>query len=401
MNSNTDIVIAGAGIVGLTTAYQIKKMRPSLKVKVLEKEAGPALHQTGRNSGVVHTGVYYKPGSLKAKNCIEGRKELLHFCNEHTIAYQKKQKLIVATDPKEFPRLREIYNRGKENGVPNIRLISQAEVKELEPNITAIEALLVPECHIIDYKKVASSLCNWILRNDGEILFNEPVFEIRQERGGCKIIGKKSDYQSRFFINCTGLFSDRIAKASSHPALHQIIPFRGEYYEIASEKQHLVQSLIYPVPNPNFPFLGVHLTPMICGKLEAGPNAILALAREGYRKKDFNWKDIKEFLGYPGFWKMAARYWKAGAYEIARSFSKELFLRDLRRFAPSIDEKDLIPGGIGIRAQVVTREGKLLDDFSFCEEGNSLHVLNAPSPAATASFAIGQTLAKMAIKGLA
>ncbi len=394
----TDVIIAGAGIVGLATAYQIKKMRPSWKIQILEKEEGPAYHQTGRNSGVVHSGVYYKPGSLKAKNCIEGRKELLEFCNEHSIPYEKKPKLIVATAPQEFPRLQEIYNRGNENGVPHIQLLSQAEVKTIEPNVNALKALLIPECHIIDYKKVALSLCNWILENGGEIIFGSQVDQIEQEKGICKIAGKSNNYQSRYFINCTGLFSDRIAKASLHPVPHQILPFRGEYFELIPEKQNLVQSLVYPVPDPNFPFLGVHLTPMINGKLEAGPNAVLALAREGYRKVDYNWKDVKEIFGFQGFWKMAARYWKAGAYEIARSFSKQLFLRDLRRLVPSIDEKDLVPGQAGIRAQAVTRDGKLLDDFSLCEEGNCLHVLNAPSPAATASFAIGRTLAEMAIK---
>lgn len=396
--NHSDVIIAGAGIVGLATAYQIKRMRPGWKVHVLEKEPAPALHQTGHNSGVVHTGVYYKPGSLKAKNCIDGRKELLSFCDAHRIPYQKKHKLIVATHTKELPRLQEIYKRGQANGVPGLKLLSKAQVAEIEPNVNALEALLVPECHIIDYRKVSEVLCDWIRTHQGDITFNEPVIEIKQQEKSCLIIGKNKNYQSRYFINCTGLYSDRIARASLHPVSHQILPFRGEYYELSSEKRGLVDGLIYPVPDPKFPFLGVHLTPMINGKVEAGPNAILALAREGYRKSDFDWRDTKELFAFPGFWKMAARYWRAGAYELARSFSKQIFLRDLRRLVPAIEEKDLTPGGAGIRAQVVTREGKLLDDFALFQERNCMHVLNAPSPAATASFSIGRTLAEMAIQ---
>ncbi len=388
-----DVIIAGAGLVGLATAYQLLKIRPDLKVCILEKESGPAAHQSGRNSGVVHTGIYYKPGSLKAKNCIEGRKELLAFCETQGISYQKKYKLIVAIHPRELAKLREIHSRGETNGVPGIKLLSKEEVRAIEPNVNALEALFIPECHIIDYKQVANSLCNWIQKQGGEIVFNEPVMEVREGT----VIGKSKTYSCSFFINCAGLHSDRIARSALGKVMHQILPFRGEYYELAPGKRNLVQGLIYPVPDPKFPFLGVHLTPMINGKVEAGPNAILAFAREGYRKSDFNWKDVKEILFYPGFWRMAYNYWQAGAYEMVRSFSKQVFLRDLRRLVPAIDEKDLSPGGAGIRAQVVTREGKLLDDFAFLREHNFLHVLNAPSPAATASFSIGRTLAKMAL----
>jgi len=385
-----DVVIAGAGIVGLATAYQLLHSHPDWKIIILEKEAAAALHQTGRNSGVVHTGIYYKPGSLKAKNCIEGRKELLTFCDTEGIAYQKKHKLIVATRDEEFPRLLEILTRGQMNRVPGIRLLSEEQVHELEPHVQALQAILIPECHIIDYKQVAQALCRWIQQHGGQIVFNEPLTELREE-GHIRT----NSYSCRYFINCTGLHSDRIARNATGTVPHQILPFRGEYYELAEEKKNLVQGLIYPVPDPKFPFLGVHLTPMMNGKVEAGPNAVLAFAREGYRKRDFDWADMKELLGYSGFWQMAARYWKPGVYEIIRSMSKRLFLKDLQRLVPSIQAKDLSPGGVGIRAQVVTREGKLLDDFAFMRQGNMLHVINAPSPAATASFAIGRTLAQM------
>lgn len=392
------IIIAGAGLVGLTTAYQLLRIDPKLKILILEKESEPAAHQSGHNSGVVHTGIYYKPGSLKAKNCLEGRKELLCFCDEEGISYQKIHKLIVATQPEELPKLYEILDRGKANGVPGIELFNKEKVKEIEPYVNALEALFVPDCHIIDYKQVAKALCRWIQKNGGEIAFNEPVVAIRKEEQKCIIVGKSKTYSSSLFINCAGLHSDRLARMALGKATHQILPFRGEYYELVSEKKNLVKGLIYPVPDPKFPFLGVHLTPMINGKVEAGPNAILAFAREGYRKLDFNWKDIKEVLSYSGFWRMASKYWKAGVYEMIRSYSKKMFLRDLQRLVPKIKEEDLAPGGAGIRAQVVTREGFLLDDFAFQQDDRFLHVLNAPSPAATASFSIGRTLANMTLQ---
>lgn len=391
-----DVVIAGAGIVGLATAYQFMQLHPEWKIQILEKEPKPAMHQTGRNSGVVHTGIYYKPGSLKAKNCIQGRKKLLSFCDQENIPYQKKYKLIVATRAEELPRLEELFIRGQANGVPDLAILSREQAIELEPNLDAIQALYVPHCHIVDYSLVAAGLCNWIQRNNGSIAFNEPLLEVLD--GGRTCIAKNEVYKTRIFINCTGLYSDRLAKKATGKTLHQILPFRGEYYELIPEKKNVVNGLIYPVPDPRFPFLGVHLTPMMNGKVEAGPNAVLAFAREGYRKTDFDWRDVKEILSYPGFWKMASRYWKSGVYEVARSTSKKLFLKDLQRLIPSLGENDLEPGGSGIRAQVVTNEGKLFDDFLFLQEDSMLHVLNAPSPAATASFAIGQTLVTMVEK---
>ena len=393
---SVDVVIAGAGIVGLATAYQLMRLHPDWKIQILEKESKPALHQTGRNSGVVHTGVYYKPGSLKAKNCTLGRGELLSFCDQENIPYQKKYKLIVATRNEELPRLDEIFKRGLANGVPDLSILSQEQVVELEPNLNAIQALYVPHCHIIDYSRVAEGLCNWILRNGGLIAFNQPLIDVLD--GGRTCVAKSETYQTRIFINCTGLHSDRLAQKATGKTLHQILPFRGEYYELTPEKKNVVKGLIYPVPDPRFPFLGVHLTPMMNGKIEAGPNAVLAYAREGYRKTDFDWNDVKQILSYPGFWRMAAKYWKSGVYEFIRSSTKKIFLKDLRRLVPSLEEKDLLPGGAGIRAQVVTNEGKLCDDFAFMQENNMLHVLNAPSPAATASFAIGKTIAEMVEK---
>lgn len=376
------ITIVGAGIVGLATGYQLLKLNPDLNIRILEKESEVAKHQTGNNSGVVHSGIYYKPGSLKAKNCLAGKTELLQFCQQHGIPVQKLGKVIVAGDQSQLPRLKEIEARGLANGV-RLERIGPARLKEIEPHVQAIEALWIPEASIICYKQVARTLASEFKRMGGEIYFNTP-------------------YESHdgFLINCAGLFSDRIARKLLGEKLvpHRILPFRGEYYELSEEKRKLVNGLIYPVPDPRFPFLGVHLTRMINGHVEAGPNAILATAREGYRKSDFNIRDCADILSYPGFWKMAANYWKAGAYEMARSFSKKLFLRDLQKLVPAIEEKDLTVGGAGIRAQVVSRDGKLIDDFSILEEKNMIHVLNAPSPAATASFSIGRHIAEIALK---
>ncbi|HSX10421.1 MAG TPA: L-2-hydroxyglutarate oxidase [Chlamydiales bacterium] len=386
---NPNVIIIGAGIVGLATAYQILRSNPQLKVTILEKEVGPAMHQTGRNSGVVHSGIYYKPGSLKAKNCIAGRKELLSFCDENGVGYQTIHKLIVATRSEELPKLNEIFARGQANGVPS-SLIGKERIKEIEPHVDALEAIWIPKCQIIDYKEVAKALCSWLRNAGAEIIFREEVKKIESGR----VVGLNGTYQAEAIINCAGLHSDRLALSCSGGIQHQILPFRGEYYELVPERAHLVRGLIYPVPDPQFPFLGVHLTRMVNGKVEAGPNAVLALAREGYRKSDICFRDLGRVLAYRGFWKMALNYWKAGVYEMARSFSKQLFLRDLRRLVPAIEEKDLRPGGCGIRAQVVTREGRLLDDFALLQEKNTIHVMNAPSPAATASFSIGRTIAE-------
>lgn len=390
-----DVSIVGAGIVGLATAYQILKEKPHLKVSLFEKENEIGLHQTGRNSGVVHTGVYYKPGSLKALNCIAGRQELLRFCDAEGIPYKKRPKLILASNAKERQTLQEIFLRGQANQVPGLALLQREEVLERELLVSAEEALLVPDCHIIHFKEVALALSRKIESMGGKIFYGHEIVHFLTEDDRVVLLGKENTHFSRFALNCAGLHSDRLAKGLSK---HQIIPFRGEYYMLRKEREGMVKSLIYPVPDPQFPFLGVHLTEMMDGRLEAGPNAVLAFAREGYKWSQFSLKDMGRLLQYPGFWKMALRYWKAGCYEMARSLSKKLFLKDLQKLVPSLREEDLTQGGSGIRAQVVTREGKLLDDFAFARQGNVLHVLNAPSPAATASFAIGRSLAEKVFK---
>jgi L-2-hydroxyglutarate oxidase LhgO len=390
------VVIIGAGIVGLATGYQLLKAAPHLNIVILEKESSPAQHQTGNNSGVIHSGIYYKPGSLKAKNCLAGKNELLSFCTQFSIPTQKLGKVIVATQKDQIPRLAEIESRGRANDVL-LERIGPARLKEIEPHVQAIEALWVPDCSIISYRQVADQLAAEFIRLGGELRFQEAVHAIHP---GIIVESSKAIHQASHLINCAGLFSDRIARKAlgSQKVPHRILPFRGEYYELVESKRSLVNGLIYPVPDPRFPFLGVHLTRMINGHVEAGPNAILALAREGYRKTHINLIDCLDTLTYPGFWKMAAKYWRAGFYEIARSASKKLFLRDLQKLVPAIEEKDLCPGGAGIRAQVVARDGKLIDDFSILEEKNMVHVLNAPSPAATASFAIGRHIANRVLQ---
>ncbi len=397
MSKNTDVLIIGAGIVGLATAYQILQERPSTSIRIIEKETQPARHQTGRNSGVVHSGVYYKVGSSKARNCVEGREQLLRFCDEEGVSYQKLGKLIVATHTRELPMLEQIFARGVANGVAELEMIGPEKIQEIEPHVQAIRALHVPNCHVIHYPDVALRLCAKIQEKGVELVFGEKVHEILPTRNDVQVTTDQHHFQAKQVINCAGLFSDRIAKMTSPKEIcsQQILPFRGEYYELVENKRDLVKGLIYPVPNPQFPFLGVHLTRMLDGKVEAGPNAVLACAREGYRKRDFSLQDTLEILRFPGFWKMAWQYWNIGFYEIYRSLSKRAFLRDLQRLVPSIEESDLIPGGSGVRAQVVMRNGKMLDDFSIVREDKILHVLNAPSPAATASFSIGKQISDL------
>lgn len=392
----TDCLVIGAGLVGLATAYQILVSDPGLKVVVCDKEAKPAFHQSGRNSGVVHSGVYYKPGSLKAKNCREGRAELLRFAKER-VKVQDVHKVILAQTPREEEYLLELVKRAEANGILGAEIVGSERLREIEPNARATQALYLPNCQIIDYPTVAEELCKEIREKGGEIVFDEEIRKFGKDR----VIGSKQEYESKVVINCAGLHSDKIAKACLGSAEHQILPFRGEYYLLRDEKRSLVKGLIYPVPDPQFPFLGVHLTPMVNGKVEAGPNAVLAMAREGYRRTDFRLRDMGDVLSYPGFWKMAGKYWKAGVYEMARSASKHLFVKDVQRLLPAIVDADLIPGGTGIRAQVVKKDGLLMDDFCIREDIRSIHVVNAPSPAATACFAIGRTIAEKALLRLA
>jgi L-2-hydroxyglutarate oxidase len=387
------IMIIGGGIVGLATAYQLQKKHPSLHIIVMEKEEELATHQTGNNSGVVHSGIYYKPGSLKATNCIDGKKRLLEFCDEEGIAYEPCSKVLIASRNEELAPLQELKRRGDANGV-KVEKISKEKLHEIEPHVSGIGALLVPECHIIDYSSVALGMGQSFERNGGEIRRGEKVEYLHYSFPRWIVETNRGTYATDFIINCAGLHSDRIAKMAlpEKDLPCKILPFRGEYYLLKKEKRALVKGLIYPVPNPKLPFLGVHLTRMINGGVEAGPNAVLATAREGYKKSDFVFKDFSDVLSYSGFWKLGMKYWKTGFYEMYRSFSKKAFVKSLQRLVPEIGIDDLEEGGSGVRAQAIMKNGKLVDDFLILQDEHSLHVLNAPSPAATSSLSIGQTI---------
>ncbi len=390
-----DVLILGAGILGLSTALKLLEQKPSLKIAILEKEATVAAHQTGHNSGVIHSGIYYKPGSLKAQNCREGVKQLYNYLNEKKIPYERTGKLIIAVNDAELPALHELYLRGSANGVQGLKLLSSEELKEIEPFARGISALYSPETSIVDFVQVAKAYMEDLLSKGVSLHLQCKVLSAKE---GQRVETSQGEFHAKVVINCTGFHADRIAHLSD-PTISpkQIIPFRGEYYELIPEKRGLVKGLIYPVPDPRFPFLGVHLSKTMDGKVEAGPNAVLALAREGYRKSDISLKDCMAYLSYKGFWKMASKYYKIGFYELYRSFSKKAFLRSLQRLLPDLHEKDLIPCEAGVRSQVVLPDGKLQDDFLILERPGWIHVLNAPSPAATASLAIGQTIASKVV----
>ncbi len=395
IRSSSDILIIGAGIIGLATAYHLLHLFPHLKVTLLEKEARIAAHQSTRNSGVIHSGVYYKPGSLKAQNCTRGRSLLLEFCKTHEIRIEKLGKVIVATSEKELPNLYELERRGKGNGVP-CSLIDPEQLKEIEPHVQGIKALWVPSCFSINFGDVAQKLLNEIQQNGGGLHLGEQVIHLESRAGQVYVETTQGLHTASFLINCAGLHSDRIASfiLGKQNVPFQIVPFRGEYWEVIPEKKHLVQGLIYPVPDPKFPFLGVHLSKMVDGRVTAGPNAVLALAREGYHKKNLNFQDTLELMRYPGFWKMTSRFWNVGIAETYRSLSKKSFLKAVRRLVPAMEESDLIPSPAGVRAQAVKPDGSLLDDFAFLQKDNTLHVLNAPSPAATSCLSIARTISE-------
>jgi len=395
MAKSFDVIVAGAGAVGLSTAYQLLMQDPKLKVAVIEKENGVAQHQTGNNSGVIHSGIYYKPGSLKATNCINGYNQLLDFAREHNIPFDLCGKLIVATKKEELPLLDMLYERGKTNGLTNIQKFSPEQAREIEPYVSCIAAIRVPQTGIIDYKLVSQTLANCIQEKGGTIFLNENITNIAIQSSGKAIISTtQNTYETKYFINCTGLYTDKIAELSGINPGIKIIPFRGEYYMLKPEKQYLVKHLIYPVPNPEFPFLGVHFTRMIGGGIEAGPNAVLAFKREGYKKTDINIKELFEILSYSGFHQIIRKYWKDGMAEMYRSWSKKAFTKSLQALIPDIQESDLLPGGAGVRAQACDSKGNLLDDFSIIKQGNTMHVLNAPSPAATSCLSIGKYLSE-------
>lgn len=393
-----DIIIIGGGIVGLSTAYHLKKQNADLNVIVLEKENDLAIHQTGHNSGVIHSGIYYKPGSLKAINCKKGYDQLIQFCDKNSIQYDLCGKIIVATEKEELASLTTILERGIANGLEGIKKISTQEIKEIEPHCAGIEGLWVPQTGIIDYVAVSKKYAELFENLGGEIQFNQKVKGIENHNDVIIIQTETSEFQTQKVVNCAGLYSDKVAKMTDKNVDVQILPFRGEYFSIKQEKEHLVKNLIYPVPNPNFPFLGVHFTRMINGGVEAGPNAVLAFAREGYTNKTINWKELKETLGHSGFQKVALKYWKDGMYEMYRSYSKAAFTKALQRLIPEIQKDDLEHQTAGVRAQACDSKGNLSDDFLIFEENNIINVCNAPSPAATSSLAIGESIANLVLK---
>jgi len=393
-----DIIIVGGGIVGLATALKTIEADPKRKVLVIEKEKQVALHQTGNNSGVIHSGLYYKPGSLKAKNCIHGYKLLVDFCQTNGIPYELCGKIVVATEQHELPLLKNLYERGQQNGLTNLKMLKPEELKEYEPYVTGLAGFFVPQTGIVDYKVVAEKYADIIRLKGGEIKLGEKVVDVQMTSSGIDVITDASHYASKLLVNCAGLYSDKVARMTSENVDVKIIPFRGEYYKLKKEKEYLVKNLIYPVPDPNFPFLGVHFTRMMKGGVEAGPNAVLAFKREGYKKTDINVGELAESLAWPGFQKVAKKYWRTGFGEMYRSFSKAAFTKALQKLLPEIQEEDLVDGGAGVRAQACDRSGGLVDDFLILEEKQVVNVCNAPSPAATSSLSIGETVSKIALK---
>lgn len=389
-----DIIVIGGGIIGTATSLSLKN-NLKLNILLIEAEKELAKHQTGNNSGVIHSGLYYKPGSLKAKNCTEGRELLYHFCEENEIEFERCGKIVVASNESELNALEELFKRGVANGLVGIKRLVAEEIKNYEPHAKGIAGLFVPQTGIIDYKKVTNAYAKVFLEKGGNIETNCRFLSLKYYNNEFVIITTKGEFKTKFLVNCGGLYCDRIAKLCGvNPGL-QIVPFRGEYFKIKKGKEYLVKNLIYPVPDPRFPFLGVHFTRMINGGIEAGPNAVLALKREGYLKSDFSLKDISQIFFYSGFWKMASKYYRMGFGEFYRSYNKKAFVKALQKIVPEIKEDDIEPGGAGVRAQALEHNGKLVDDFRIVEANKMVHVLNAPSPAATASLSIGRTIANI------
>ena len=392
--SNTyDVVIVGAGIVGLATAWRILRGRPGLRLAVLDKEALPAAHQTSHNSGVIHSGIYYKPGGSKALNCRRGHAMLVAFCEEHGVPYELCGKVIVATREEERPRLREIYQRGLQNGLEGIRILSAEEVREHEPHVAALEGIWVPQAGIVDYARVAEKLMELIQAAGGVFLGGHALRATFAERLIIRLITSAGALQTRYLITAAGLYADKVVRMTGMEPGMKIIPFRGEYYRLRREKEHLVNNLVYPVPNPAFPFLGVHYTRMMRGGIEAGPNAVLAFAREGYSRRKVNFSELAETLTYKGFLRLAAKYYRTGIDELHRSYSKRAFVRALQHLIPEVGYEDLERSGAGVRAQAIAPDGSMINEFVVLEDERIIHVLNAPSPAATSSLSIGQDVA--------
>jgi L-2-hydroxyglutarate oxidase len=393
-----DVAIIGAGIVGLATAMDFATRRPDLRIIVVEKENTVAAHQTGHNSGVIHAGLYYKPGSLKAQMAVEGARRMVAFCQEHEIPYELCGKVVVATSEEELPRLEELYRRGTENGVHGLIRITAEEIAEYEPHAAGVAGLWSPNTGIVDYISVAQKYAEIVQAHGGEIRLSSEVIGISQAADRITLHTTGKEIEARFLINCAGLQSDLVAKMMGSTQGVRIVPFRGEYHKLVPHSQGLVHGLIYPVPDPRFPFLGVHFTKKIDGSVEAGPNAVLAFAREGYKKTDFSLGYTLRLVTFPGFWAMAAQYWRMGLGEMYRSLNTSAFVDALRTLLPELGRDDVAPGGAGIRAQAMNRKGKLLDDFSFIDSPRAIHVLNAPSPAATASIVIGEAIVAKALE---
>lgn len=394
-----DIAVVGGGIVGLAVALEATRRFPRLRLVVLEKEERVAQHQTGHNSGVIHSGVYYKPGSLKARTCVEGAAAMVEFCQQHDIPHTVCGKVIVATNGEEATRLKGLEERGQANGLQGMRMLSAEALREIEPHAQGVAALLVPSTGITNYAAVSEKYVEVMRRQGGTLRTKAEVRGIRKSNGDFAVETTAGAFSAKYLVNCAGLFSDRISQMAGVEPEVRIVPFRGEYYDLVPERASLVRWLIYPVPDPRFPFLGVHFTRRIQGTVDAGPNAVLAFKREGYHRTDFSVEDTVNALTFPGFWRMAQRFWKSGLDEQYRSVRKAAFVKALQRLVPEVQDKDLVPGGSGVRAQAIRRDGTLVDDFQFSRSGNMLHVYNVPSPAATASLAIGQALVRMAAEG--
>ncbi|WP_114751917.1 L-2-hydroxyglutarate oxidase [Pleomorphovibrio marinus] len=396
-----DIIIIGGGIVGLASGMKLLEKNPNLKIALLEKEKEIAMHQTGHNSGVIHSGLYYKPGSLKAVNCVQGYKQLLEFCSSEGVPYEITGKVVVATSREQIPLLNKLLERGLANGLKGSRAITLDELKEYEPYCAGVAALHIPQTGIVDYGKVAMAFKRKFMEAGGEIYLEHKVTEILPQPVGLTVVTSKGTLEAKFMVNCAGLYADKIAEMeSTSPPTIRIIPFRGEYYKLKKEREYLVKNLIYPVPDPNFPFLGVHFTRMMKGGVEAGPNAVLAFKKEGYKRSDFDMKEFISSVTWPGLQKVASKYWKTGLGEYKRSFSKKAFTIALQELIPDVQESDLEEGGAGVRAQACDKHGGLLDDFAIQESAHAIHVLNAPSPAATSALSIGETIAELGMKRL-
>ncbi len=389
------ILVIGGGIVGLAAAYKMVRGIPGAQVTVLEKEAGVGRHQTGNNSGVLHAGLYYKPGSAKALLAVSGIQEMVAFCREHDIAHEICGKLVVAVDETELGRLKNLHERGTQNGLQGLRMLNREQMREIEPHVGGIAALHVPQEGIVDYPQVTAAIVREIQRSGGQVITNARVTTLREQGGNWVAETATATYEADFIVNCAGLHSDRVSQLAGEEREVRIVPFRGEYYKLKPARQSLVRHLIYPVPDPEFPFLGVHFTRLIEGGVEAGPNAVLAFAREGYRKADVNVGDFIDAVTFSGLWRFLQKHKRMCWAELCRSFSQRLFCESLQRLVPEVQVDDLETGGAGVRAQAMSPDGTLVQDFCFVRRRHALHVINAPSPAATASLAIGETIKEM------